>query len=98
MKTPTGSVRADGYYVFAQYQLGRRWFVGARHDESDHADDSALRDRGNSALLTFWPSEFSQIRAQARQNRHQTLEGTKTANELLVQLQFSIGAHGAHPF
>ena len=97
-ETPTGSVRADGYFVFAQYQLGRRWFVGARHDESDHADDSTLRDRGNSVLLTFWPSEFSQIRAQARQNRYQTLEGTKTANELLVQLQFSIGAHGAHTF
>ena len=96
--TPLGRVRADGYYVFIQYQLGRRWFVGARHDESDHADDRTLRDRGNSVLLTFWPSEFSQIRAQARQNRYQTLEGTKTANELLVQLQFSIGAHGAHPF
>ncbi len=97
-ETPSGLVRADGYYLFAQYQLGRRWFVGARHDESDHADDNALRDHGNSLLLTFWPSEFSQIRLQARQNRYETLDGTKTANELLVQLQFAIGAHGAHPF
>jgi hypothetical protein len=93
-----GRVRADGYYAFAQYQLGRRWFAAYRHDESDHADDNSMRDRGNSVLLTFWPSEFSQIRAQARQNVYATTEGKKTANELLVQLQFSIGAHGAHPF
>ncbi|HEV8268138.1 MAG TPA: hypothetical protein VGR00_07895, partial [Thermoanaerobaculia bacterium] len=96
--TPTGRVRADGYYLFGQYQLSRRWFAGFRHDESDHADDASLRDRGNSVVLTFWPSEFSQIRAQGRQIRYDLPAGKTTANELLVQLQFSIGAHGAHPF
>ncbi|MEO6324498.1 MAG: hypothetical protein ABIT01_13575 [Thermoanaerobaculia bacterium] len=96
--TPGGSVRADGYYVWLQYQLGRRWFAGLRHDESDHADDATLRDRGNSAVLTFWPSEFSQIRAQARRIRYERAESPTTATELLLQLQFSIGAHGAHPF
>ncbi len=95
---PAGRVRADGYYLLGQYQLGRRWFLGARHDESDHADNSSMRDRGNSVILTFWPSEFSQVRAQARQNRYDTSTGKKTANELIVQLQFAIGAHGAHPF
>jgi hypothetical protein len=97
-ETPGGNVRADGYYLFGQYQLGRRWFAGFRHDESDHADDATLRDRGNSVVLTFWPSEFSQIRAQARQIRYDLPTGKTTANELLVQLQFSIGAHGAHAF
>lgn len=96
--TPAGRVRADGFYVIGQYQLGRRWFAAYRHDESDHGEDASLRDRGDSVLLTFWPSEFSQIRAQARQNRYASPEGKVTANELLVQLQFSIGAHGAHPF
>ena len=97
-ETPTGTVRADGYYVLVQYQLGRRWFAGYRHDESDHAADASLRDRGNSLVLTFWPSEFSQIRAQARRNAYDLITGKSTATELLVQLQFSIGAHGAHPF
>ena len=98
-ETPLGKVRADGYYVWLQAQLGRRWFAGLRHDESDHAADASLRDRGNSLVLTFWPSEFSQLRAQLRQNRYdQGAAGKVTANELLLQLQFSIGAHGAHPF
>ncbi|HKC23263.1 MAG TPA: hypothetical protein VKF32_00900 [Thermoanaerobaculia bacterium] len=97
--TPLGRVRADGYYVHGQYQLARRWFVGARHDESDHSDDSSLRDRGNSVVLTFWPSEFSQLRAQPRRNRYERPGlPTATATELFLQIQFVIGAHGAHPF
>ncbi|MFI5180632.1 MAG: hypothetical protein ACHQPI_04515 [Thermoanaerobaculia bacterium] len=96
---PTGTVRATGLYALAQYQLGRRWFVGYRHDESDHADDSSLHDRGDSLIVTFWPSEFSQIRAQARRNVYDLgAAGKSTATELILQLQFSIGAHGAHAF
>jgi hypothetical protein len=46
-------------------------------------------------LVTYWPSEFSQIRAQYRHTSYG--EGIK-ANEVLFQLLFSIGAHGAHTF
>jgi hypothetical protein len=92
------SVRADGWYALGQYQLGRRWYAGYRHDESDHASDSSRHDRGDSAILTYWPSEFSQLRAQLRRNRYDLSPGAVTATELLLQLQFVIGAHGAHPF
>ena len=77
------------------YQLARRWFAGARYDRSERADDASLLDTGRSLLLTFWPSEFSQIRGQYR--RIEYAEGP-TANEFLFQFLFSIGAHGAHPF
>ncbi len=96
---PTGTVRATGIYALAQYQLGRRWFAGYRHDESDHADDASLHDRGDSLILTFWPSEFSQVRTQVRRNVYDLgAAGKSNATELIVQLQFSIGAHGAHSF
>lgn len=98
-ETASGTtVRAGGWYLHGQYQLGRRWYVGYRHDEADHAGDASLHDRGDSAILTVWPSEFSQLRAQLRRNRYDQLTGPVTATELLVQLQFVIGAHGAHPF
>jgi len=54
-----------------------------------------MHDTGGALTLTYWPSEFSQIRGQAR--RIEYAEG-ETANEFLFQFQFSIGAHGAHPF
>jgi hypothetical protein len=92
---PGGRQAGAGFYVSGDYQLARRWFVGARLDGSDRADEAALRDTGRSAFLTFWPSEFSQVRGQYRRTKY--AEGP-TANEFLVQFQFSIGAHGAHPF
>ncbi len=92
---PDGTQSGMGYYVSGDYQLARRWFAGIRFDGSDHADNAALRDRGGSAILTYWPSEFSQIRGQYRRTDYAS---GPTANEFLFQFQFSIGAHGAHPF
>jgi cell division protein FtsB len=91
---------AFGFYTSADYQFGQRWFTGIRFDQSDRADDPSLTDRGASVTLTFWPSEFSQLRAQGRHIRYGnggTVNG-HSVNELLLQVQFSIGAHGAHTF
>jgi hypothetical protein len=90
-----GRQDAMGYYVSGDYQFARRWFVGGRYDRSERADDVALLDKGGSATLTYWPSEFSQVRGQYRRTNY--ADGP-AANELLFQFQFSIGAHGAHPF
>ena len=56
---------------------------------------SIARRHGGSFYLTFWPSEFNQIRGQYRRTNYG--DGV-TANEFLFQLNFSIGAHGAHVF
>ena len=90
-----GFQRAFGFYTSADYQLARRWFVGGRADDSDRAFNAHLNDKGGSLVLTYWPSEFSQIRGQYRFTRY---AGNMDANELLMQVQFSLGAHGAHPF
>jgi hypothetical protein len=86
---------AVGMYASGDYQFARRWFAGARYDWSERANDASLVDKGPSLLLTYWPSEFSQVRSQYRRIRY--AEGT-TSNELLFQFLFSIGAHGAHVF
>lgn len=86
---------AFGFYTSADYQFAQRWFAGIRLDRADHADDPSLTDRGASLSLTFWPSEFSQLRAQGRRIRY---GNGPSVNELLMQVQFSIGAHGAHSF
>ncbi len=86
---------AFGTYAAADYQFARRWFAGVRYDYSQYAFDPELHDRGTSWLLTFWPSEFSQVRTQYRRVRY---AGSETSNEVLLQLLFSIGAHGAHTF
>jgi hypothetical protein len=86
---------AFGAYGLAEYQFARRWYAGARVDRSAHTLDGSLKDSGVSGFLTFWPSEFSQVRGQFRHTSY--ADGVK-GNEILVQVNFSIGAHGAHVF
>jgi hypothetical protein len=87
--------RAFGFYTSGDYQLARRWFVGGRYDRSGEARLATLTDSGFSTVVTYWPSEFSQIRGQYRFTRY---PDGRDGNELLFQFQFSLGAHGAHPF
>jgi len=84
-----------GYFASADYQFARRWFAGGRFDWSERALNAFQRDTGGSAVVTYWPSEFSQVRGQFRHTNY--AEGL-SANEILFQFLFSIGAHGAHPF
>jgi hypothetical protein len=91
----TSLQRAFGLYTSGEYRLNRRWTLGGRYDQSEQARNANLLDRGFSALLTYWPSEFSQIRGQYRFARY---AGQQDANELRFQFLFVMGAHGAHTF
>jgi hypothetical protein len=91
---------AFGMYSSAEYRVNRRWTVGGRFDRSGRATNASLTDTGFSGILTYWPSEFSQIRGQYRFG-HLALGAPgdfSNANEFLFQFLFVMGAHGAHPF
>lgn len=90
-----GKQNALGFFVGGDYRFAQRWWAGGRYEFSDHADDASRRDNGGALTLTFWPSEFSQLRGELRRRRY---AAGITANEAFLQLQFAIGAHGAHPF
>jgi hypothetical protein len=111
-QAPTFRRTPFGFYVSGDYQLGRRWFAGARFDHSQRICglptvpnsttpcpanllNSLITDTGGSLLLTYWPSEFSQIRGQLRRTSY---GDSFTTNEFIFQFIFSMGAHGAHPF
>ena len=87
--------RAFGFYTSVDYRVNRRWTLGGRYDRSDRARQADLTDSGFSALLTYWPSEFSQVRGQYRFTRYAE---ARYGNELRFQFLFVLGAHGAHPF
>jgi len=91
---------AFGMYSSADYRLNRRWTLGGRFDRSGRATDANLTDTGFSGILTYWPSEFSQIRGQYRYGHlwDVSTNGFINANEFLFQVLFVMGAHGAHPF
>lgn len=90
-----GPEKAFGLYSSLEYRLDQRWTLGTRYDWSERATLASQLDRGASALLTYWMSEFSQVRGQYRFTRY---DGQRDASEVRLQLIFVMGAHGAHPF
>ena len=93
---PTGVGSAFGTFLSGDYQFARRWVGGGRFDWAERGREANVRDRGLSAVLTFWPSEFSQLRTQYRRTRFGDRDSV--AHEIFLQVLFTIGAHGAHAF
>ena len=91
---------AFGLYSSGEYRVNRRWTLGGRFDRSARAAVGSLTDTGFSSILTYWPSEFSQIRGQYRYGHLWDAPNDRftNANEFLFQFLFVMGAHGAHPF
>jgi hypothetical protein len=102
-----------GAYAQVVAQFARRWFMGVRGDYIGLPPSSLTARTARGALsLTFQASEFSRVRAYAELEKGNISFGDESipAGALLpavnpswapaafVQLEISIGAHGAHPY
>ncbi|MFC5496845.1 hypothetical protein ACFPOE_04800 [Caenimonas terrae] len=93
----------SGWYLQAAYQFMPRWRAGVRTERLDSAsvpDPDLLAaavylPRKDSLMLEFNPSEFSRLRLQLARDRSRA---GLPDNQLLLQYQMSLGAHGAHGF
>jgi hypothetical protein len=96
----------SGWYVQGVYQFMPRWRVGLRTERlnpgraADGLNGASLaigeyHPRKNTLMVDFSPSEFSRVRLQLAQDRAR--QGF-IDNQLFVQYQMSLGAHGAHSY
>lgn len=96
----------SGWYVQGVYQFLPRWRVGLRRDQLNvgsvdyGANNSLLAHTSfnpskNSLMFDYNPSEFSRVRLQFAQDKSR--EGL-TDNQVFLQYQMSLGAHGAHQY
>lgn len=103
---PRVRIVGDGLYAQAVYGFASRWTAGARFDivgltnrieegGETHDGDSSHRF---SADLTFNPTEFSRLRVQWTHGNFAVEGSRETFDEIWVQFQMSLGAHGAHTF
>ena len=92
-----GGVADEGaLYSEAILQLARRWYVGGRFDLTGLPEGPNVPRRyGYAGSLTFAPTEFSRFRLYAQEL---VGSGFPTATVAFLQAEFSMGAHGAHPF
>jgi hypothetical protein len=99
------SFTQNGLYVEPAFRFGAngRWSAGARYDlmfedETVTESPNGFRQR-YSAKLDWNPTEFSRIRVQYAYDRSRWVEAKLTGvQEILLQLTFSVGPHGAHTF
>ena len=88
-----GETRAGGF-AYAQWQLSRRWYVGARGDWVEPLEDEGTLS-GGPLLVKWFPTEFSQLRlAYERQDP----EEDEVLDRLIFQTTFALGPHRPHAY
>jgi hypothetical protein len=104
-----GNYRAvqSGWYLQGVYQFMPYWRVGLRTERLDSGSPDyginnavlatgGFRPHKNSLMVDFNPSEFSRVRLQFAQDHSR--EGGGVDNQVFLQYQMSLGAHGAHSY
>ncbi len=99
--------KQDGFYAQARYGIVARWSAALRLDvfgltnRLEASDGQGQRwdsSRRLTLALTFDPTEFSRLRVQAGRS-DLVVDGARVRfNQVQVQCQVSLGAHGAHRF
>ena len=94
--------RGAGFASYVQYQMDLRWWLQVRGEylrikQQDPTSAEPLPEyqRKQSALIGFVPSEFSSVRLQYD---HLDDGAAKAEQRVLLQLNYSIGAHPAHSY
>jgi hypothetical protein len=98
--------RNDGFYVQGVYGVAPRWQAAARAsvagwvNERVHGSSRVTSEASTlySAALTFNPTEFSRLRVQYNRGRVWADGEPGRFHQVFVQLQLSLGVHGAHTF
>lgn len=96
----------SGGYLQGVYQFMPRWRVGLRRDQLDGGSvdyasnnaalgQAAFNPSKNSLMFDYSPSEFSRFRLQFAQDKSRP---EATDNQMFLQYQVSLGAHGAHKY
>jgi len=101
-KPLNGGIEADqaGLYSQLVYNYNQNWSGGVRYDIlfKNAADEPDNLDK-YSAMLMYKPFEFTKLRLQYSYDKSKYFAGEqKDMQEILLDLTFEAGAHGAHAF
>lgn len=107
-QVPEALLLDHGGYAHLFWRFAKRWGSGLRYEYgspiydggeivSDDLDPAWVDDRHRAtAVLTFWPTEFSRVRLQGSADVPTWRDDPIYAG--FLNFEFTIGAHGAHEF
>ena len=104
--TDAYTVTQSGWYLQGIYQFMPRWRVGLRTERLDSGSPDYGSNQANvvistdqahkyTVMLDYSPSEFSRVRLQFAKDY---ARGDAVDNQMFLQYQMSLGAHGAHSY
>ncbi|MCG3137601.1 MAG: hypothetical protein HJJLKODD_01449 [Phycisphaerae bacterium] len=90
---------AWGLYSAAEYQFERQWKFGLRYDNTQLPNNSDRHESAISSYLTFLQSEFVFWRlAYIYTDRNFESNGGQDEHQVMLQLNWTLGAHPAHRY
>ena len=108
LSKPSLNKKQSGYYTQVVYALDKTWKFGARYDtiltNDVVANNKDINKPENldkySAMIEYNTSEFARFRLQYNRNNALYNEDAKQEkiDTIILQVNISIGAHGAHSF
>ncbi|MCS6957150.1 MAG: hypothetical protein RMK75_01650 [Aquificaceae bacterium] len=99
--------KQSGFYAQLVGRFHKQWRAGLRYELINKNDVKVGGNKVSTpdnlpayyAMIEYSPTEFSRIRLQVGENRAFYENGKrKPVKEVILQFNFAIGAHGAHPF
>ena len=91
----TDIIHTFGAYSYAEYQIEKRWFIGARYDYSGLTDNEQQKEQAGTILLRFQPTEFQIL---ALQYQYSDWNYAKGVSQVALRAIFGIGKHAAHAY
>jgi len=91
----TDIIHTFGAYSYAEYQIEKRWFIGARYDYSGMTDNEQQKEQAGTILLRFQPTEFQIL---ALQYQYSDWNYAKGVSQVALRAIFGIGKHAAHAY
>ena len=91
LRRDLGTDRGQGLASWVQFQATRRWWIETRGEWLT----SSINARKQSLAIAFDPSEFSEIRTQYD---HVNDSNEKDEHRVMLQFNYTIGAHPAHAY
>lgn len=87
--------RGGGFYSSLQYQFARHWWIQGRYDLLGAPKFDDGKKHRWTTLIALVPSEFSALRLQ---HSYTIRDRGGPVNQVLLQMNFTIGSHPAHQY
>jgi len=99
MEQNTTTARQDGMYAQLVYKYNQNYAAGVRYDTLMKNNQGDNNLDMYTAMIEYQPFEFSRLRLEYSLDKSKYYDGKqKDVQQLMLELNVAVGAHGAHSY